>query len=383
MTRIIERAEVFGLRWEFSPRMGPSDSWGDAHAYCIVRLEDSDGVVGWGETYWRPAMPELLAGIARGLIGRPVADARANWLEAWGVGDAPFATSAISIALDDLRARGLGVSVATMLGGARRSRVRAYAAFQGYFEGIDPAVSWPADAAAARAQGFTAMKFRIGRYPIAHEVAVLERMIDSGVLDGVTLLSDASGAYTIREAERMGRELERLGFHWFEGPLYEWEGYVGYEALPPRLDIPIAGAEVTLARETLLGQLERGAFDIVQPDVAICGGIEEALFYAELARLHAVGVVPHTSGGAIGIAAGLQLHALLPDATRAPEFETADPLLLEVGFGENPLRTDVLADGWRLDDDGWVTIPSGPGLGVTVDEDFVRSQAAVRLAVPA
>ena len=368
----IERAEVFGLRWEFSPRMGPADAWGNAHAYCLVRVQDSDGVVGWGETYWRPAMPSLLAETLASLLGRPVEDARANWLAAWGAGEYPFATSAISIALDDLRARRLGVPVNVLYGGPLRSHVRAYAAFQGYIEGVDPAESWPADAAAARAQGFSAMKFRIGRYPIAHEVAILERLIDSGALDGVTLLSDASGAYTPRDAIRMGRELERLGFRWFEGPLLEWEGYVGYERLPAALDIPIAGAEVTLARDTLRAQLERGAFDIIQPDVVICGGIGEARFYADLARLHAVGCVPHTSGGAIGIAAALQLHALLPDPTR---LSTTDPPLLEVGFGPNPLRTDVLADGWSVGPDGWVDIPDGPGLGVTVDEAFVRSNA--------
>ena len=369
----IERAEVFGMRYEFSPRTGPADAWGGAHAYCLVRLQDRDGVTGWGETYWRPGMPVILDEILGGLIGRPIDEARAAWFEAWGAGDYPFATSAVSIALDDLRARRLGVPVAGLYGGALpgRTRLRAYAAFQGYIEGVDPAVSWPADAAAARAEGFTAMKFRIGRFAIEHEVAILERMLASGVLDGVTLLSDASGAYTPREAIRMGRELERLGFHWFEGPLLEWEGYVGYEQLPPVLDIAVAGGEVTFARESLRAQLERGAYDIVQPDVVICGGIGEALFYAELARLHAVGCVPHTSGGAIGIAAALQLHSLLADPTRLP---TTDPPLLEVGFGPNPLRTDVLAAGWQVRD-GWVDVPTGPGLGVTVDEAYVRATA--------
>ena len=187
----------------------------------------------------------------------------------------------------------------------------------------------------------------------------------------MTLLSDASGAYTPRGAIAMGHELERLGFDWFEGPLYEWEGYVGYELLPPALDIAIAGAEVTLSRTAIAEQLARGAFDIVQPDAVICGGIGEALFYAELARLHAVSAVPHTSGGAIGIAAGLQLISLLPDPTRSP---STDAPLLEVGTGENPWRTDVLAGGWQLRD-GWVEIPTGPGLGIEVDEAFVRGHA--------
>ena len=103
----------------------------------------------------------------------------------------------------------------------------------------------------------------------------------------------------------------------------------------------------------------------------ICGGIGEALFYANLARLHAVATVPHTDGGAIGIAAALQLISLLPEPTRSP---ATDSPLLEVGTGENPWRTDVLARGWQLTD-GWVDIPTGTGLGIEVDEGFIRRHA--------
>ena len=280
----ITSAEVFTLVHEFSPRRGPSDAWGSSHAYCLVKLTDTDGVTGWGETYLRTGMAATLEEMAGLLIGRDAASARENWLDLWSSGEQPFAASALAIALDDLRARQAGVSIAALYGGRRRDRVRAYAAHQGYVEGTDPAVSWPRDAADAIADGFTALKFRIGRYPIAHEVAVLERVIRD-LPAGTTLLADASGAYTPRAAIEMGRELERLGFAWFEGPLYEWEGYVGYELLPPALDIAIAGAEVTLSRTQIAEQLARGCFDIIQPDAVICGGIGEALFYADLARL--------------------------------------------------------------------------------------------------
>jgi D-galactarolactone cycloisomerase len=366
----ITSAEVFTLVYEFSPRRGPSDSWGSSHAYSLVKLTDSDGVTGWGETYLRTGMPAALEEMAGLLVGRDAAAARENWIDLWSSGEQPFATSALSLALDDLRGWQNGVSAAELYGGRRRERVRAYAAHQGYVEGQDPAVSWPRDAQSAVEAGFTALKFRIGRYPIAHEVAVLERVI-ADLPAGTTLLADASGAYTPRAAIAMGRELERLGFGWFEGPLYEWEGYLGYELLPPALDIAIAGAEVTLSRTQVAEQLARGCFDIVQPDATICGGIGEALFYADLARLDAVSAVPHTSGGAIGIAAGLQLISLLPEPTRSP---TTDSPLLEIGTGDNPWRTDVLMRGCQLKD-GWVDIPTGPGLGIEVDEGFVRRHA--------
>jgi D-galactarolactone cycloisomerase len=316
-------------------------------------------------------MPAILEEMAGLLIGAEPEDARALWFDLWSSGEQPFATSALSIAIDDLRARGAGVGIAELFGGRRRARVRAYAAHQGYVEGVDPSVSWPADAASAVEAGFTALKFRTGRFPMTHEIAVLEKLIPT-LPAGTALLADASGAYTARGAIRMGRELERLGFTWFEGPLYEWEGYVGWEALPPRLDIAIAGAEVTLGRTQIAEQLARGCFDVIQPDVVICGGIGEARFYADLARLAAVTTVPHTDGGAIGIAAALQLIATLPPATRLPG---ADEPLLEVGTGENPWRTDMLLRGWQVGTDGWVDIPTGTGLGIEVDEGFVRRHA--------
>jgi D-galactarolactone cycloisomerase len=368
---LIRSAEVFTLVHEFAPRRGPSDAWGSSHASCLVRLADADGVVGWGETYLRPGMAAILEEFGGLLIGRDPASARELWFDLWSSGEQPFATSAMSIALDDLRAREVGVSIAALYGGRRRDRVRAYAAHQGYVEGRDPADTWPEDAHAAIADGFTAIKLRPGRYPIAHEVGVLERLV-ADLPPGTTMLADASGAYTPRQAIAMGRDLERLGFRWFEGPLLEWEGYQGWELLPPNLDIAIAGAEVTLSRTQLAEQLKRGCFDIIQPDAVICGGIGEALFWASLARLDAVSTVPHTSGGAIGIAAGLQVIAALEPDTRLPG---GDEPLLEVGTGENPWRTDVLSDGWRLGRDGWVDIPAGPGLGIEVDEAFVRRHA--------
>ena len=264
MTQIAS-AEIFTLSHTFSPRRGPADGWGSVHAYCLVKLTDTDGATGWGETYLRPGMAPILAELVEPLVGQSPAGVRAAWDTIWASGEYPFASSALAIALDDLRGRQAGVSIGDLYGGRRRDRVRAYAAHQGYVEGVDPTVSWRDDAESALADGFTAFKVRIGRYSIAHEVRILEDL-RKDLLRDVTLLSDASGAYTPRGAIAMGRELQRLGFDWFEGPLYEWEGYVGYELLPPALDIAIAGAEVTLSRTAIAEQLRRGAFDIVQPD---------------------------------------------------------------------------------------------------------------------
>ena len=117
--------------------------------------------------------------------------------------------------------------------------------------------------------------------------------------------------------------------------------------------------------------------DILQPDVVICGGIGSALAVADLARLHGVALMPHTSGGAIGIAATLQLLAALDDVTRSPGSE---PLLLEFGQGVNPWRTDILQQPHEVRG-GRLRIPDGPGLGVEVDARQIESRAVLHLEV--
>ena len=103
----------------------------------------------------------------------------------------------------------------------------------------------------------------------------------------------------------------------------------------------------------------------------ICGGIGETLWIAEPAELHQIAAMPHTSNSAIGIAAALQVLAAMPDPTRSPSSPTP---FLEFGVDDNPYRSALLATPLEFKD-GWVTIPTGPGLGVEIDEDYVRHHA--------
>src|SRR5439155_4394940 len=128
-------------------------------------------------------------------LGRDAAATREAWLEIWASGEQPFATSALSIALDDLRGRQAGRSIAELYGGRLRDRVRAYAAHQGYVEGVDPERSWRDDVTAALDAGFTAFKFRVGRYPMAREGKLLGALRqESGA--AFTFVSDRGGAET-------------------------------------------------------------------------------------------------------------------------------------------------------------------------------------------
>ncbi len=241
------RLETFTLRHPIRPRRGPSIAWASGHEYVLVKLTDRDGVVGWGESYLVPGIVETLRDLAPIVLGRPAGDILRTQAEVRWAGGGPYARSALAIALDDLRARQLGVSVATLYGGSVRDRVKLYAASGGYVEGEDPELTWPREANAVVEAGFGVMKLRIGRYPIAREKALLERL-RRDLSSSLDLAADGNAGYTFGGAVRMGKILGDLGFLWFEEPLNQWGGYAAYERLAEALEITLSGGEVLMSR---------------------------------------------------------------------------------------------------------------------------------------
>jgi D-galactarolactone cycloisomerase len=280
-----------------------------------------------------------------------------------------WAVSALAIALDDLRARQLGVSVAALYGGFRRESVRAYASAAGYHARREPEELWPAEVGDALADGFSAVKFRIGKYPPERELAVLAAIrADTG--PAVLMTADGNGAYSVAQAIRVASALADLGFVWLEEPVNRFRGsqrYPGYADLSRAAGIAIAAGE-GLERRTDFARLLDDGVDIVQPDVGICGGIGEASFVADLAALRGRACVPHCWGGAVLLAATLQLLAVTPEPT---EVDGGYGSLLEWDTFENPMRTDLLTEPLVVSG-GRVVIPPGPGLGIEVNEQAVR-----------
>ncbi|HEY7174694.1 MAG TPA: mandelate racemase/muconate lactonizing enzyme family protein, partial [Micromonosporaceae bacterium] len=369
----IRCVDVFGVDNKISTPAGPAGVTYDTRSSVLVRLEDSDGHVGWGETYRRPGVIAVLDELADRVLGRSASERR-RLLDDLS-GPDRFAVSALAIAVDDLRARQLGVPVSDLYGGRRRDSVRAYASSGGYRDDLSPEQSWPAEFEAVLTDGYRAAKFRIGRYSPVREIPALRELRTVAGPD-FDLMVDANGAYSVPTAIRIGRALEELQFRWFEEPLTRFRNglaYPGYEQLS-RLDIAIAAGEGLDTRSAFEAFLARGAATIVQPDVAICGGIDDALFVAELAALRGRPCVPHAWGGGILLAATLQLLSVMRDPSEVAGFDSP---VLEVDRLENPLRTDVWGGEVRPID-GVVAVPTGPGLGVSVDDDYIRRAASVR-----
>jgi len=206
----------------------------------------------------------------------------------------------------------------------------------------------------------------------------------------IRLMVDTNHAYGRAEALRLGRALDGHDLRWYEEPVVP-EDLRGYAELRSKLATPIAGGE---NEHTLYGfreLLAANAVDIAQPDVGSCGGITAMRHIAALAQSHGVQVNPHVWGSAIAQAASLQVIAALPVAHHS--LYAQEPIL-EFDRSSHPFREQLVADPVRVSGDGppratdcaptggsersepggghrdgWVEIPSRPGLGVEVDRE--------------
>src|SRR5213079_2406192 len=167
------------------------------------------------------------------------------------------------IALHDLRGKALGLSIAELYGGRVRDRIMGYAAAMNYVEGQDAEKQHPAEAAALAKQGWLAMKIRTGRHGFRKDLAVM-RKIREAVGPDVRLLTDGNGAFTLPQAVKFGKELEKLDFYCFEEPLPQGQNYTGYDVLCQSLDICVAGGEGLDSRVAARDQIVKRSFDMIQ-----------------------------------------------------------------------------------------------------------------------
>ena len=366
----ITAIKTYLLQHPMTRPTGPSNFYYRTRTTLIIKIETDAGLSGWGETVAFSGIRDLIEQqYGAILIGRDPLAQRSLWRELWGqnFGNG-MALGGVDIALDDLRGKALNVPVAQLYGGSLRPRVMAYASAMNYIEGENPADYYPREAVKLVGEGFRALKMRIGGQTIAQDLAAIVA-VRKAVGPDIKLMADGNGAYSLGTAMRMGRELEQQGFYWFEEPLPQsTPDYAGYEVLTAKLDIPIAACEGLTSRGQFKEAISRRAMAIVQPDVALAGGIGECLFVAELARLWGIQCMPHCWAGGLVIAASTHFVSLLPDASWSRGTEVP---MLELDRVENPFRDKLFKQSVEIKD-GYVTVPTTPGLGVEVDEDQLK-----------
>jgi len=379
----IVAVDTFVLRHTLDEPFGFSQWWYDARTAMLVRVTADDGTTGWGEAYGPPEPSAAIIDhvLAPLILGADPRDTLPLWERMYARtrdngrgGMVLHALSAVDIALWDLKGKALGVSVSRLLGGRFRERVQVYATGLYFRPRAEFAADLVAEARGYVAEGFRAIKLKVGLDPetdLRHVRAVRE-----AVGPAIALMVDANHAYDAATAIRLGRAFEELGVRWFEEPVIP-EDLEAYAEVARALDLPIAGGEAEFTRFGFRRLLEARAVDIIQPDLTATGGFTECQRIAALASAHGVRYLPHVWGSAVGLAAGLQFVAALPSATAA--LRPLEPLF-ELDRTPNRFR-DELTDEPPSPVDGWLAIPDRPGLGITIDEATLaryRTGAAAR-----
>jgi L-alanine-DL-glutamate epimerase-like enolase superfamily enzyme len=348
---------------------GRADGTQDAF---LVRVHTDEGVVGIGEADTSPYVARTMVempsshSIARGLrellVGENPLETGRLWQVMWQgsyhygrAGAALHTISALDMALWDIAGKAYGRPVCELLGGARVSELPVYASE------VMPETPGEVRAIAERAvaDGYTALK--LGWGPLGQDAdrdEELARAARAVLGPERELMIDGGMAYTVKSALELLRRLDDVGLYWLEEPLAA-DDYRGYRRLSATSRVRIAAGEADSGIEPYRRLVELAGLDVLQPDVARCGGFTVARQIADLVRNRPVEVVPHCFSTGVLVAASLHFAASL-DRPTFSEFSVAD----------SPLVNGLLVEQFALRD-GKLAIPSGPGLGVELDESVV------------
>jgi len=339
----------------------------------LLRLKTDTGLVGWGAPVveGRPQVTEematdLLENFVVGNSPLPIEDRwQAMYRAAYYRGGPEHlsAIAGIDQALWDIKGRHYEAPVYEMLGGAARDRVRVYQWVHG-----DSPEALAEDATRKVETGYRAIKFnaveKVRRIDSPDTVrAAAERLaaIRDAVGPSVQVAVDFHGRVSKSMARPLIDALAEYNPMFIEEPLVP-DQRQEFEKLASHTHVPIATGERLFSRWDFRPLFEADAVDIVQPDLSHAGGITECKKIADLAATYDVSLAPHCPLGPVTFMAAIHVDARSPNAlvqeASALRRETPDYL-------QNP---EIL----EMDDDGFVELPSGPGLGVDIDEGALR-----------
>ncbi|MBZ5584029.1 MAG: mandelate racemase/muconate lactonizing enzyme family protein [Acidobacteriia bacterium] len=350
----------------------------DDCVHTLVAVLTDEGVTGWGSVFSNDELVRAALAVLEPLYRgeNPLEPERvseklhANTFWMGRGGTITHAISGIDIAMWDILGKVTGQPVGRLLGGRFRDRALPYASLLM----CDPEAMAERLRAVA-AHGFRA--FKIGWGPFGRRSHALDESIVRAARSAVgpeALLmvdagaSDAFWPQGYKWAARTAEMLASYDVYWFEEPLPP-DSLRDYIRLREHARVPIAGGEVLTRRQSFAPWLEGGAFDIVQPDVTKVGGISEERRIAWMAEEHGVRFIPHGWNTALGLAADLHLASACRN-TNLVEYLTGSPFI-----------DDLVEGGWKLDGDGMLPVPAGPGLGVSLNLDAVERHTGLRFDV--
>ena len=378
VTSRIVSARGMIVRCRLPETIGNSRQFFDAWTAFLLQLTTDDGLSGWGEHMLLPqavsaAVRQRLLPLVMGKDPSAIQPLFRAMERSFGDAERSLAMMAISpvdMALWDVAARSADVPVATLLGGAVRDRVSAYASGPFMRQGSDRYAGYVGEVENYLRAGFRAFKIRAGVNPAADEAVM--RSLREAVGGDIAIMLDLNQGYLRETALDLDRRLRGLDVLWIEEPVAP-DDLEGYRFLAKEMQAPIAGGEALADHETFAAFFQPPTFDVVQPDLSVCGGFTGFSAVMAMTDADVLPLVAHTFGTVVNFYASLQLAATLPE--RRIDGGRKYPL-----FEYDPNRNDMRAKFAYVpvDSDGAVAIPDGPGIGIDIDaaafEPFVVEQ---------
>jgi L-alanine-DL-glutamate epimerase-like enolase superfamily enzyme len=361
--------------------------------WVLMKVFTDEGIVGLGE-WSADASPGAFQRLKQALIGRdPMAVNALHHEVLWamqGLG------AGVEIALWDIAGKKLGVPMHQLLGGQLRHRVRVYCdAHSGDFwtaedyarrwaevrqsGTLDPVYEPDAYEARARAlvaEGFTAIKFdldvpnpwkmdvhdrSISRREHEHIIALVER-VRGAVGPYVDVAFDLHGSFNLADALRICKDVEHLDLWWMEDPVrWEWGNVDALAKICMQTETPICTGELLYGAKLHRELVVKGACDLLEPDIPLSGGPIEIRRIAELADMYYMSIAPHNMNSPITAIAAAHICATIPNFLALEYHSRNIPLWSRMLDLKNPIR------------EGYIAVPQGPGLGVSLDEDEIAA----------
>ena len=334
--------------------------------WLFVKVYTDEGITGIGECSGWPRVIETAVQDLRALlVGEDPTHIERLWqkmmIAIMGHGMTGTvgggAMTGIDMALWDIKGKALGVPVWNLLGGKVRDRIRIYAH-----------ANTPEVALSLKERGITAIKCGGVSDPV-RKVAMLR----DAVGDSMDIAIDLHGPpwLTPGDAAVLARALEPYGLMWIEDPIAP-ENLDGYRRIRDAAHVPLAAGERMATIWGLRELIEQDLVDVAQPDTGRAGGITQMRKIAAMAEAHHIMMAPHSGSlGPVAEYAAMHLMAAIPNALILERIEDD---------WDGRARTVI---PHPVQQDGWLTVPDAPGLGVDIDEEFVaRFPSSQNLSVP-
>lgn len=335
----------------------------------ILKLHTDEGLIGFGEPmnyeHWR-VVAQAVDDMAEYLVGKDPLQIEDHWQAMYRSSysrSMPVlvgALSGIEMAMWDIFGKVVGMPVWKLLGGSVRRRIRVYTGIGG-----DTPEACAESAKAAVTKGFRAVKMVVTPTPIRFVDtpkaidAMVARVgaVRDAVGNEVDVAVDLHRRLSPTMAAIVVKELEPLRPLFAEEPCHP-ENNEPLMMLSRATTVPIATGERHLTRWGFRELVEREMCAILQPDIRHCGGMLELKKIAAMAEVHNMAVAPHNAAGPVGVAASVHVMATVPNL-----------LICEGGHsrGEGLFKTPLVFK------DGYIELPTAPGLGVDMEDDAIEA----------